>query len=111
MKLDIVEFVRRFNMAMAEAGYPGEHLWVEGGDIYGVWHFAPAAVVWQAFDVARRPNKGPCWSCWKASNDADPLGLGFSVGRWASDCVTGKRGGCHFPNGPSRPPRELLRAR
>jgi hypothetical protein len=107
------EYVKRFNMAMAEAGYPRTRMHVSFDERHmysddGFPGFAPPAVVWQAFKVAKMGDPHPCWSCWEATNRADPLGDNHDGGNWASDCVTGKRGGCHFPNGPATPPRELL---
>lgn len=103
-------YVERFNAAMAEAGYPNRRLWCDGtGSIYPAGDApAPPAVVWQALWLANGGDPHPCWSCWDVANRADPLGPDWEKRRWASDCVTGRRGGCHFPNGPARPPRELL---
>jgi len=106
--------VHRFNAAMAEAGYPLVRLVVgtADGNIYQGWSQpAPPAIVWQALWLAKAGEPHPCWSCWEIANRADPLGPDHEQGRYASDCVTGRRGGCHFPDGPSVPPKELLRGR
>jgi hypothetical protein len=111
------EMVRRFNAAMAEAGFPtrmfvgpviaGSHMHTYDDGFSN----APPAIVWQALWLAKGNDPHPCWSCWEIANRADPLGPDHEQGRWASDCVTGRRGGCHFPSGPSNPPRDLLRGK
>lgn len=105
-------FVARFNVGITEAGYPMEGMWMDrDGHMHSPERrHAPPAAVWQALFLAKKGDRHPCWSCWATANAADPLGPDHVKGRWASDCVTGRRGGCHFPDGPARPPRELLRA-
>lgn len=105
--LDVDGDVERFNVAIAEAGYPECQMWTVDGRMYASRVMpAPPAVIWQASYLAKAGEPHPCWSCWDASNRADPLGPDWERRRWASDCVTGR--GCHFPDGPARPPRELL---
>jgi hypothetical protein len=98
-------YADRFNVAMAEAGYPTAVMVVdENGERYmsPLVAGAPPAVVWQALHLAAGDAAHACWSCWEvAYRDRDRAS-------WASDCATGARGGCHFPEGPSRPPREPL---
>lgn len=100
-------FAERFNAAMAEAGYRAT---LEVDEVGRIWqrHSAPCATTWQALFLAKAGDPHPCWACWHAAAHSDPFGSGEEVRRWASDCVTGRRGGCHFPDGPARPSRREL---
>lgn len=99
------EQVRRIRACLAEAGYPDADVhWASDGVSVGLSgsHGVPDAVCWMAFQTAfhgRCPcplptctGRLPCWACWEAS-----------VGEECAD------GNCHHPEGPSRPPVELLR--
>lgn len=97
---------RRLEAALTEAGFPGLSAQEEDhelGPVMSIRGFAkgvrpPRAVIWMAFHVCRI--ELPCWACYEASSKG---------GRQAAIngrlCIDGE---CRNPQGPSRPPRELL---
>lgn len=103
-------YAERVNAAMAEAGYSCFTMLSLDGKLYTSPHWVnvPRAVIWQALYLAKQGDPHPCWSCWSVAEATDPLGPDHAKGRWASDCVSGRNSGCHFPEGPGKPPRELL---
>lgn len=106
------EMIRRFDAACTEAGWPNVRFTV-AGTMHSGWpkvvvgrnHTGdvPAAVYWMACDIAYMDDGDPyaCWPCWQASTDAEY----DDDSAWR--CAEGD---CAHPEGPSRPPRELLRA-
>lgn len=95
MNLD--EQIQAVKAALTEAGYPHVNVWWDNG--YGSLALSateiPLAIQWMAFAVV---TKLACWSCFLESSVLD----NFTIGR---DCLAGN---CHNPDGPHRPPRELL---
>ena len=95
------EMVRRAKAAYAEAGWPDVQVRAAGRHpdgwplirAYGLGSQAPLAVTWQAAWTAYE-GRIAFWSCWN-----DPS---LTV---RDDCLAGR---CHHPEGPARPPRELL---
>ena len=95
--------MERLRMALAEAGYPDAVLMHSHDDpLIITWlnNRTPAelAAHWQASLLVSGPRS--CWSCWLAS------------GAWETRTVAARciNGDCQSPEGPARPPRELLRA-
>lgn len=95
---EVLEVVRRLRVALVEMG------WSES-DVF-VWEGRPAfmpsvpnAICWQAAFVARTGHPLACFACF----DADPYRQSF-----AERCAYGD---CSHPDGPARPPRELLVSR
>lgn len=92
---------QRVAMALAEGGYPDALLELVNGAFQ--WTNSPRtphafAAFWQATSLATT-DPIPCWACWNAS--------GRRVSAQAQDCA---KGNCAHPEGPTRPPRELLRS-
>ncbi len=92
------EMVRRVKAALAEARYPDADVrectpLLSGGwpNVMMILCEVPEAAWWQACWVAYE-GRVACWACWP-DNDAN------------DDCLAGN---CHHPEGPARPPRELL---
>ena len=107
-------FCATYTAAMAEAGYPFERMTLEpetGALLRPAWSPVPLHLQYQALKLARItagwPYPGPCWACWLEGQTSEEP----SHARAASDCATGRRGGCHHPSGPADPPRSLLRRR
>lgn len=90
------EVLRRLDMALAEAGYPSVVLtwWDTREDgwpqISSSIFATPDAIWWQACDIAYE-GRIPCWSCYNTPT--------------YKEC---RSGNCAHPEGPSRPPKELL---
>ena len=89
-------------MALSEAGYPDAPIrpfGTAGLEVDAdILDHVPPAVIWIVHKLAV-PAKQPCWACWSEagfSHDFEPA--------WS--CEQGK---CAHPEGPARPPRELLR--
>lgn len=103
MKVTQDELVRRVSAALAEMGW-GHVVEVRPSPLGGVsWEpvrALPAAVAWQAGYVAAHGTgiDMPCFACYEASRCV-------SSGRPAITCALGM---CAHPEGPARPPRELL---
>lgn len=97
--------VERMKMALSEAGYPDAvvaHTGASRRTGYPVFHVpnVSLAVRWLAADIAAQSLGYPCgrpacWSCYVGSRQDQ------------RSCLTGN---CAHPEGPARPPRELLRA-
>lgn len=97
VNLDAEMVMERLRMALAELGYKDAPLYSRGIFRDGWPAIAlppsavPDAVWWTAsslvYDVIA------CWACWNA--------------RTGTACINGN---CAHPDGPARPPRELLRA-
>ena len=88
--------IAKLRMALAEMGFGDVDLVEQGTRGNGLpnvvtpdWNI-PAAVWWQACYLAYE-GAMPCWACWDS-------GVGVECGK----------GNCAHPEGPSRPPRELL---
>jgi hypothetical protein len=86
-------------MAMSEAGYPDVELFQSGTASNGWPNIGnrrqiPGAVWWAACDIAYE-GTGACWTCW-STMEPDIH----------SACMAGN---CANPEGPARPPKELLR--
>lgn len=93
------EVIARLRVALAELGYEGMEIWHEGLREDG-WPILtteggviPPAIMWTAGELAFAGHI-ECWSCWSAH-----------TGRACS------LGDCSHPDGPAKPPRELLVAR
>lgn len=97
---------QRLEAALTEAGFPGLRAQYEDhaiGAVVSIRGFAPGykrpgpAVVWMAFHVCKI--ELPCWACFIDSRTSPTHGV---IGR---RCIDGE---CSHPEGPARPPRELL---
>ena len=91
--------IEKMQAAMAEVGVDEP---LRAGPFGGVV-FRPGtsprvqAAIWQAGSLVK-PGGVPCWACWQKAEL-------WSASQVALDCVDGR---CQSPEGPSRPPRELL---
>jgi hypothetical protein len=100
----IEQQLKVFKAALCEAGYP--HVPVYRSDKPKRRPYAscdrtliPPAVFWTAQNIALGPlAQRACWSCWF---------YGHETGDWTQrdHCRAGE---CAHPEGPARPPRELL---
>jgi hypothetical protein len=109
--VDVDEGARRVRIALAEMGWTELQVLpmpdvtfsccgrVGSVGIVGDWPPEAAPAVWMATYLSGRGHLS-CWSC------------------WIERCATGSRiptgcvhGGCRHPDGPKRPPAELLRPR
>lgn len=98
--------MERLRMALAEAGYPDVPLNHDGCHDVDGWPrvTSPTSAVrnpavWWAANELVYPRR-PCWACWIAA----------SKWRRSEPAASCELGNCTHPNGPARPPRELLRA-
>lgn len=99
------ELIDRMNMALTDTGYPKIKEWRQSGetdfgwpvvviiDSYTDGHLmaTPLAVWWHVGNIAYE-GRVACWSCWHEEDKAP-------------DCASGR---CGSPDGPARPPKELL---
>lgn len=94
----IEERIHRLRTGLAEMGYPDVVLVVEDGgsgpEVGIAAPFPPVAVCWMAWHVADREGC-PCWACWR-TQARDVM----------YECAV--HGNCAHPEGPAKPPRELL---
>ena len=93
------EIVERLTMALAELGWGGFPIRIVGTTLEGwpegaVNSSVPEAVWWQAVDLVYPP--GPCWSCTAWNSGSVEMSIACSEGN------------CSHPDGPHKPPRELL---
>jgi hypothetical protein len=104
------ELAVKTRVALAEMGYTkaAETVAVkddglDGFDVFITFYQpsekVPLAVCWQIGFLAGIPNY-PCWSCF-INGGGSYLSIDFR----STDCSQGK---CRYPDGPARPPRELL---
>jgi hypothetical protein len=99
--------VARVRVALAEMGYGHLTIMEVGPDPAGIPQIGwvgtrdelPPAIAWTAGWLARPM---PCWSCWL-----------YCRGSWKSNALADacQQGHCANPDGPARPPRELLVAK
>lgn len=93
------EMIKRIRTVFAELGWKDVELIsadypsYDGWPVIGVPYSVPLAITWMAGDILYPQIS--CWSCW-----LDPLE--------GPECLEGR---CAHPEGPARPPRELLKAR
>lgn len=95
----IEERVHRVKVALAEMGWGHVAVeWREKGDggtpaIWGLGSSPPSALLWTVWHVAGEAVG--CWGCWSTG---DPQVM--------DQCAD--HGNCAHPEGPAKPPRELL---
>lgn len=96
------EAVHRVKTALAEMGYPDFDVYWDGRYceigtplVIGWWTNLPDVVVWMTAAVAFPEQPCPCWACFRTHDPA------LAAACWRDD-------DCAHPEGPARPPRELL---
>lgn len=84
------EVARRYAMAWAEVGYPGQDVFAEVSadgrvEVFTfAWVDLPPEICWRARETVR--HNGPvCWSCWSTKSD-DLYVKCLALSRFAEDC-------------------------